>query len=102
MRPTPFLKLTLPSSSLSSKSDACVKFGNGDSLPLEILLDAKQICEDHAINVEWQKGDVALVSNYLMMHARRPWKGVDGTRKLVASLVAEENCTSFGKPLVAL
>lgn len=82
--------------------DACVRFGNGDSVPLEVLLEAKQMCEEHAIDVCWQKGDVALLSNYLMMHARRPWNGPEGTRQLLASLVAEENCTSFGKPLVAL
>jgi hypothetical protein len=82
--------------------DECVRFGNGDSIPLEILLDAKQICEDNSVDVMWQKGDVALISNYLMMHARRPWNGPEGTRKLLASLVQEENCTSFGQPLVAL
>jgi hypothetical protein len=82
--------------------DACVCFGNGDQVPLDVLLEAKEICEERAIDVCWQKGDVALVSNYLMMHARRPWNGPEGTRKLLASLVAEEHCTSFGKPLVAL
>jgi hypothetical protein len=82
--------------------DSCVRFGNGDSVPLEVLLDAKQMCEELAIDVQWQRGDVALISNYLMMHARRPWNGPEGTRKLLASLVAEENCTSFGRPLVAL
>jgi len=82
--------------------DACVSFGNGDSIPLDILLEAKEICEEHAIDVCWKKGDVVLISNYLMMHARRPWNGPEGTRKVLASLVAEENCTSFGKPLVAL
>lgn len=80
--------------------DDCVRFGNGDPIPLEILLDAKQICEDLAVNVQWQKGDVVLLSNYLMMHARRPWSGPEGTRKLLASLVQEEHCTSFGKHLV--
>jgi hypothetical protein len=82
--------------------DECVRFGNGESVPLEILLDAKQICEEYAVDVIWQKGDVALVSNYLMMHARRPWNGAEGTRKLLASLVQEEHCTSFGRPLIAL
>ncbi len=81
--------------------DDCVRFGNGDSIPLEILLDAKQICEDLAVNVQWQTGDVVLLSNYLMMHARRHWNGPEGTRKLLASLVQENHCTSFGKHLVA-
>jgi alpha-ketoglutarate-dependent taurine dioxygenase len=82
--------------------DACVCFGGGGSLSLNVLLDAKQICEELAVEVCWQKGDVVLLSNYLMMHARRPWSGPEGTRKLLASLVAEQNCTSFGKPLIAL
>lgn len=82
--------------------DSCVRFGNGDSVPLEVLLDAKRMCEELAIDVQWERGDVALISNYHMMHARRPWNGPEGTRQLLASLVAEENCTSFGRPLVAL
>jgi Taurine catabolism dioxygenase TauD, TfdA family len=82
--------------------DSCVRFGNGDSVPLGVLLDAKQLCEDLAIDVQWKRGDVALISNYLMMHARRPWNGPEGSRVLLASLVAEENCTSFGQSLVAL
>jgi len=82
--------------------DACVRFGNGDAVPLNVLLEAKTICEDLCVNVGWHAGDVVLLSNYLMMHARRPWNGPAGTRKLLASLVQEDNCTSFGKPLVAL
>jgi hypothetical protein len=82
--------------------DACVRFGGGGSIDLNILLDAKKICEDLAVDVQWQKGDVALVDNYLMMHARRPWAGEAGTRQLLASLVEETNCTSFGEPLIAL
>eukprot|EP00980_Cylindrotheca_fusiformis_P002093 scaffold470_cov98-Cylindrotheca_fusiformis.AAC.5 len=80
--------------------DACVRFGNGDTVPLNILMEAKEICEDLATDICWEKGDVALISNYLMMHARRPWNGPAGTRKLLASLVSETNCTSFGKPLI--
>jgi len=82
--------------------DACVQFADGTSIPLDILLDAKKMCEDIAIDVQWQKGDVALVCNYLMMHARRPWVGEAGTRQVVASLIEEPDCTSFGKPLTAL
>jgi hypothetical protein len=82
--------------------DACVRFGNGDSILLEHLMSAKQICEEHAIDIQWQKGDVALISNYLLAHSRRPWSGPEGSRKLLASLVQEENCKSFGKTLVVL
>ena len=82
--------------------NACVCFADGTSIPLDILLDAKEMCEAIAIDVQWQTGDVALVCNYLMMHARRPWVGEAGTRQVVASLVQEEHCSSFGKDLVAL
>ena len=36
------------------------------------------------------------------MHARRLWNGEEGTRKLLASLVAENDngCTSFNQPLI--
>lgn len=71
--------------------DACVRFADGDPVKLDILLDAKSICERNAVDIQWKKGDVALVCNYSMMHARRPWGGAEGTRKLLASLVQEKN-----------
>ena len=71
--------------------DACVRFADGDPVKLDILLDAKAICERNAVNLQWQKGDVALISNYNMMHCRRPWGGPVGTRKVLASLVQAEN-----------
>ena len=56
--------------------------------------EAKAICEASAVDVEWRDGDVALIDNYLMMHARRLWNGPLGSRKLLASLVAAPNCVS--------
>jgi len=69
--------------------DACIRFGGGGSLDLRVLLDAKAICEANAIDIEWEQGDVALIDNYAMMHARRMWNGPPGSRLLLASLVAE-------------
>ena len=43
--------------------------------------------EKHAVDLQWQSGDVALLDNYLVMHARRIWNGPLGSRKLLASLV---------------
>jgi hypothetical protein len=82
--------------------DACVRFSGGGSVSLEILLDAKRMCEENAVDVQWQRGDAALICNYLMMHARRVWSGPVGTRILLASLVAEPDCTSAGQPLVVI
>lgn len=67
--------------------DKCISFGDGTQMKLEILLDAKDLCEKHAVNLQWQDGDVALLDNYLVMHARRIWNGPLGSRKLLASLV---------------
>ena len=66
----------------------CLSFGDGSEVSLEILLEARAICEKHAVNLQWQDGDVALLDNYIVMHARRIWNGPLGSRKLLASLVA--------------
>lgn len=47
-------------------------------------MEAKDLCEANAVEIEWQQGDVALLDNYLVMHARRPF---EGPRKVLASLV---------------
>lgn len=50
----------------------------------QILNEAKQLCEDVAVEMVWQPGDVALLDNYLVMHARRAF---EGKRRVLASLV---------------
>lgn len=67
--------------------DKCCCFADGSSIPLEIMKVAKEICEEVAVNIEWEKGDVALLDNYLVMHARRIWSGEANTRRVLASLV---------------
>lgn len=51
---------------------------------VEALEYARQICEETAIEIKWQQGDVALLDNMLVMHARRDY---DGNRRVLASLV---------------
>jgi hypothetical protein len=67
--------------------DKCLTFGDGSSISVETLQHARSLCEDHAVDLKWQSGDVALLDNFLVMHARRIWNGPVGTRKLLASLV---------------
>lgn len=62
--------------------------GDGSPADLAALRFAAQVADAHAYDVEWQRGDVALIDNYLVMHARRAWIG-DGPRKVLASLVNE-------------
>eukprot|EP00729_Bicosta_minor_P009710 gene9710-23752_t len=65
----------------------CLSFGDGSEISVEILEKARRFCEENAVNLQWQSGDIALLDNFLVMHARRYWNGPAGTRKLLASLV---------------
>lgn len=63
-----------------------ITFGDGTPLDRAAVLDAAAIAEELTFDVPWQSGDVALVDNYVVMHGRRTFTG---TRKVLASLVAE-------------
>ena len=62
-----------------------IEFGDGGALPLEPVRFAFEAAEAASADVAWQQGDVALLDNYLVMHARRPWAG-EGPRRVLASL----------------
>jgi alpha-ketoglutarate-dependent taurine dioxygenase len=59
-------------------------FGDGSSIPTEPLEYALEVANKNGVNLKWRKGDVALLDNYLVMHARRLF---EGDRKVYASLV---------------
>jgi len=61
-----------------------IAFGDGTPLDGEAVQVAAQIGEDLSFDIPWQKGDVALVDNYVTMHGRRTFVGI---RKVLASLV---------------
>jgi alpha-ketoglutarate-dependent taurine dioxygenase len=62
-----------------------ITFGDGSLLDREAANVATQLAEELAFNVPWQRGDVALVDNFVTMHGRRTFAG---TRKVLASLIA--------------
>lgn len=62
-----------------------ITFGDGTPLDREAVNVATELAEELAFNVPWQKGDVALVDNFVTMHGRRTFSG---TRKVLASLIA--------------
>ena len=64
--------------------DRFLTFGDGSSMDVEPLLFAKQLADDNAIEINWQMKDIALLDNYLVMHARRTFTG---PRQVLASLV---------------
>lgn len=65
--------------------------GDGSALPLEAMEYALKACQETAVEVEWQPGDVALLDNYQVMHARRPFSG--NKRKVLVSLTKGEVST---------
>ena len=66
-----------------NKDSKKIRFGDGGDISeasMEIVCEtAEDITYDHF----WQKGDLLLVDNFLIMHGRRPFVG---TRKVLASL----------------
>jgi hypothetical protein len=64
-----------------------ITFGEGTPLDRDAVNVATGLGEELSFNLAWQRGDVALVDNYVTMHGRRAFTG---TRKVLASLVAGE------------
>lgn len=62
-----------------------ITFGDGTPLDPGTMDRVIAMAEEITFDVPWQDGDVALVDNYVAMHGRRTF---DGTRKVLASLVA--------------
>ena len=63
-----------------------ITFGDGTPLDRNAVDVATRLGEELSFDVPWQRGDVALVDNYVAMHGRRSFTG---TRKVLASLVGE-------------
>ena len=61
-----------------------VTFGDGSPVPLAPLLAAQAACEAASVDIQWRAGDVGLLDNMLVLHARR---GYEGPRRVLASLV---------------
>eukprot|EP00049_Salpingoeca_infusionum_P019476 m.362043 g.362043 ORF g.362043 m.362043 type:complete len:351 (-) comp20053_c0_seq1:390-1442(-) len=59
-------------------------FGDGTPMDVKIVTWLSDMCEEVAVELNWQAGDVALLDNFLVMHARRQF---EGPRRVLASLV---------------
>jgi len=77
-------KLRAKDTNESINLDKFLTFGDGSSMEIAPLEYAKQILEENAVEIKWRKNDVALLDNYLVMHARRLF---EGPRQVFASLV---------------
>ncbi|KAL3490021.1 hypothetical protein BJX62DRAFT_238475 [Aspergillus germanicus] len=58
-------------------------YGDGSLIPEKYLHSAVEIIKETRALVSWTKGDVLLLDNHAVQHAREPWTG---PRKLLASL----------------
>ncbi|GAA6017756.1 hypothetical protein JCM10207_000486 [Rhodosporidiobolus poonsookiae] len=58
-------------------------YGDGTAIPLPYLQKTEEIIYDIRVLVDWQLGDVLLLDNHLVQHAREPWTG---DRRVLASL----------------
>lgn len=58
-------------------------YGDGSLIPREYYDSAVEIIKRTRSLVSWKKGNVLLLDNYAVQHAREPWTG---ERKLLASL----------------
>jgi alpha-ketoglutarate-dependent taurine dioxygenase len=64
-----------------------ITFGDGTLLDRAAVDVATRLSEELSFNIPWERGDVALVDNFVTMHGRRPFTG---TRKVLASLIGED------------
>jgi alpha-ketoglutarate-dependent taurine dioxygenase len=61
------------------------RHGDGDPLAEEALADVRRALENCKLLFDWQKNDLLMLDNVLMMHGREPFKG---DRKILAYLSA--------------
>ena len=67
--------------------------GDNSRLDREAVLTAAAIADELTFDTPWQRGDVALVDNFVSMHGRRTYQGV---RKVLASLAEAQRAEPFG------
>lgn len=70
-----------------NEREKSVTFGTGEALDDADLERTCELAALHTVDVDWKRGDLVLVDNYLMMHGRRPF---EGKRSILASLVAAD------------
>ena len=62
-----------------------ITLGDATALDVHAMQAAVALAEELTVDLQWQRGDVALVDNFRVMHGRRPFVG---ERRVLASLVA--------------
>ena len=62
-----------------------ITFGDGTPLDRASALTASELGDELSFDIQWKRGGVAIVDNFIVMHGRRPFSG---SRKVLASLIA--------------
>ena len=68
-----------------NQSQKAICFGDGSAIDGDAMSLAIDFAEKLTVELAWQRGDVAIVDNFRVMHGRRPFQG---ERRVLASLVA--------------
>ncbi len=63
--------------------EKAVVCGDGTPVDGEAVLETGRAMDEECVTFRWQKGDVLLIDNSLVMHARRPYQG---PRRILASI----------------
>jgi hypothetical protein len=56
-----------------NQGETAVTFADGSPLPHEAVMDAAAIMEEVCVDLQWEQGDIILIDNEQVMHARRPF-----------------------------
>lgn len=67
-----------------SSLNTWIELGNGDPVDDDVVKDLLRILEEECVAITWKKGDVLLVNNLTVLHARRPL--IKPPRRILASL----------------
>ncbi|GKB57406.1 clavaminate synthase-like protein [Tanacetum coccineum] len=69
---------------LNDDPTKAVTFGNGQSFPAHVVHDCSKIMDEECVAIPWQKGDVLMLDNLAVLHARLPL--ITPPRRILASL----------------
>lgn len=69
-----------------------VYYGDGSSIEASVLDQIRAIMDQQKVIFPWQRGDVLMLDNMLVAHARQPYEGAQ--RKVVVAMA--QTCSSAG------
>ncbi len=68
-----------------------VYYGDGTPIEESILQEIRGVYDQHTVKLPWQEGDIMMLDNMLIGHAREPYKG---KRKVVVAMA--NICSDYG------